>query len=358
MSFDLSSFDRAYWQDRNVLVTGGASFIGSHLTDLLVELGARVSVADDLSSGRRENLADQLERDAITFHEVDLRDAESVRTVLTGVDTVFHLAAAHGGRGYVDLHQSACAENLYLDGLVFRTAAGLGVDKVVFASSGCIYPLHIQGDLDSELKLTEDLAGPPYNPDGMYGNAKLMGELTLRAMHQDTGLKAASCRYFTVYGPRGIENHAVMAMMGRALVRQSPFEIWGDGRQIRNWTHVYDIVRGTVLAGERISDGSAVNLGTTERVTVLDAAQTICELADHTAEFAFRTDMPVGPVNRVADNTLAAELLGWTPQVPFAEGVRSTFAWYRAHRDPAVLGEVLESLLTSRGEHVPVLTGV
>ena len=108
----------------------------------------------------------------------------------------------------------------------------------------------------------EEQVGPPYDADNMYGWAKLMGELSLRAYHRDYGLKSVSCRYFTVYGPRGHENHAVMAMIARAFIRQDPFEVWGSGRQVRNWTYVSDIVAGTLLAAARIDDARAVNLGT------------------------------------------------------------------------------------------------
>ena len=86
------------------------------------------------------------------------------------------------------------------------------------------------------------MVGPPYDADNMYGWAKLMAEMTLQAYHRDFGLKSASCRFFTVYGERGVENHAVIAMIARAFVRQDPFEVWGDGTQIRNWTYVGDIV--------------------------------------------------------------------------------------------------------------------
>ncbi|MBI3687567.1 MAG: SDR family NAD(P)-dependent oxidoreductase [Actinobacteria bacterium] len=343
--------DRTAWEGRPVLVTGGASLIGSHLTAALVDLGADVTVVDDLSSGSRENIKHLLKAGRISFYEADLRDARETRRAMEGVDTLFHLAAIHGGRGYVDLHQTACAENLYLDGLVFRTARDTKVRQVVFASSGCVYPLYRQRDPSSDLLLTEDLVGPPYEADGMYGNAKLMGELTLRSLHEEHGMDTASCRYFTVYGPRGIENHAVIAMMARALVRQDPFVIWGDGTQVRNWTHVSDIVNGTIMAAERIHDGTAVNLGTQERIQVVEAARLICDLAGHDPTFVFRTDMPVGPVNRIASFERASHLLGWRPQVSFAEGVRDTFAWYRNHRDPQRLAGVLDRLLTERGVH-------
>src|SRR5918999_3010669 len=135
-----------------------------------------------------------------------------------------------------------------------------------------------------------------------------MAELTLLAYHREYGMKTASCRYFTVYGPRGVENHAVIAMIAKAFIRQDPFEVWGDGAQVRNWTHVDDIVRGTILAAEKLHDGTAVNLGTTERVRVLDAARLVLEYTGHKARIELRPDMPRGPRNRVADNALAKRL--------------------------------------------------
>ena len=126
-------------------------------------------------------------------------------------------------------------------------------------------------DPDEVLYLTEDMVGPPFDADNLYGWAKLMAEMTLRANVREHGMKAASLRYFTVYGERGKEDHAVIAMIARAFIRQDPFVVWGDGQQIRNWTYVGDIVEGTIRAAETIDDGTAVNLGTMERTRVLDA---------------------------------------------------------------------------------------
>lgn len=273
---------------------------------------------------------------------------------MQGMEVVFHLAADHGGRGYVDTHQAGPASNLFLDGLVFWEALKAGVEKVTFASSGCVYPNYLQQDLTKEIYLTEDMVKPPYDADNMYGWAKLMAELTLRAYHREYGLKAASCRYFTVYGPRAKENHAVMAMIARAFVGQDPFEVWGTGDQVRNWTYVSDIVEGTILAAEKIDDGTAVNLGTTERIRVIDAVKMVLEYTGHKAEIRLRPDMPVGPLNRVADNTLAKELLGWEPKVPFREGLRRTIAWYYAHKDRDEVRRIIASggLIERRSDEV------
>ena len=321
------------WIGRNVLVTGGASFIGSHLVDQLVARGASVRVVDDLSSGRVENLLHLVDTGGVEFVDGDLRRQAVVERAVDGVSVVFHLAADHGGRGYVDLHQAACASNLGLDGMLFVACRDRGVDKVVFASSGCVYPSFLQLDPDSILYLREKDVGPPYDADNMYGYAKLMGELTLRAYCAEWGMKAASCRYFTVYGERGKENHAVTAMIARAFIRQSPFVVWGDGRQVRNWTYVGDIVEGTIRAAERIDDGTAVNLGTMERTRVVDAVQEVMHYTGHEAEIEFRPDEPTGPMNRVADNELAKELLDWEPQTSFEDGLHRVIDWYFANHD-------------------------
>ena len=336
------------WERKHVLVTGGASFIGSHLVDALLERGARVRVVDDLTSGRLANIEGHLQNGRVTFTEADLREPGVTRSAMKGVDVVFHLAADHGGRGYVDLHQAGPASNLFLDGLVFWEAVQAGVQKVVYASSGCVYPNYLQTDTTKEIFLREEDVKPPHDADNMYGWAKLMAEMTLQAYHREHKLGAASCRYFTVYGPRGVENHAVIAMIARAFVKQDPFEVWGDGTQIRNWTYVDDIVSGTILAAEKIDDGTPVNLGTRERVRVIDAVNMVLEFSGHRAQIRLRRDMPTGPANRVADNALAKKLLGWEPKTPFREGLRKTMDWYFATKQKDQVRGVLEHMLTAR----------
>lgn len=336
------------WDNKKVLVTGGASFIGSHLVDALVALGAKVRVVDDLSSGRLENIHPHLAEGRIEFIQADLREPGVAREAIKEIDLVFHLAAAHGGRGYVDLHQAEPAINLFLDGLVFWEAYKAGVEKVVYASSGCVYPNYLQADPNKEIYLTEDMVKPPYDSDNMYGWAKLMGELTLKAYYNEYGMKSVSCRYFTVYGPRGVENHAVIAMIARAFVGQNPFEVWGTGEQVRNWTYIDDIVRGTILAAEKIDDGTAINLGTMEGVRVIDAVKEILRYTGHKAEIVFRPDMPTGPMNRVADNSLARKLLGWEPRVPFIEGLHRTIDWYFTSKDREQVKALLDRMLVER----------
>jgi nucleoside-diphosphate-sugar epimerase len=336
------------WSGRPVLVTGGASFIGSHLAEALVGRGARVRVADNMSSGTRENLKALLDKDSIELMEVDLLDSSAAERAMQGIDVVFHLAADHGGRGYIDLHQVNCATNLVLDGQVYRMAARANVEKVVFSSSACVYPVHLMTNPDEEIYLTEDMVQPPYDSDNLYGWAKLMGELVLRAYCKEGKLKGACLRYFPVYGPRCPESHAIMAWIARAFVNQDPFPVWGTGQQIRNWTYVTDIVDGTIAAAERIDDGRAVNVGTTDRIKVVDAVRKVLELTGKQATLEFDPSQPTGPYNRVCDITLATELLGWTPQVSFEEGLQRSIDWYFETHDAGRVVEQLEHTLTER----------
>lgn len=305
-------------------------------------------VVDDLTSGHLSNIEAHVRNGRVKFVEADLREPGVARCAMKGIDVVFHLAADHGGRGYVDLHQAGPGSNLFLDGVVFWEAVKASVEKVVFASSGCVYPNYMQTDGNKEIYLREEDVKPPHDADNMYGWAKLMGELTLQAYHREHNLSAASCRYFTVYGPRGVENHAVMAMIARAFVRHDPFEVWGDGTQIRNWTYVDDIVSGTLLAAEKIDDATAVNLGTMERIRVIDAVKMVTKYAAYQPQIRFLRDMPTGPINRVADNHLAKELLGWEPKTPFQEGLRKTMDWYFSRKQKDDVCSVLETMLTAR----------
>jgi len=336
------------WSGRHVLVTGGTSFIGSTLVDQLLDRGARIRVVDDLTSGRAENIQAHLSSGKVEFMQADLREPGVARLAMQGIQTVFHLAADHGGRGYVDLHQAGPASNFFLDGLIFAEAVKAGVEKVVFASSGCVYPNFLQSDVKKEVFLTEDLTKGPNDADNTYGWAKLMGEFTLQAYAREKKIKSASCRYFTVYGPRGVENHAVIAMIARAFVGQNPFEVWGDGTQVRNWTYIDDIVSGTILAGEKIDDGTPVNLGTMERVRVLDAVQMVLDSTGHKAKIKYLTNMPTGPLNRVADNSRAKKLLGWEPKVMFREGLQRTIDWYYKTKDREQVKKILGHMLTER----------
>lgn len=343
------------------LVTGGASFIGSHLVDTLLKNGAEVRVADDFSSGKLANLdypmvekgSDKWVHDELLVYKGDLKDRNFTRHMVDDADVVFHLAALHGGRGYIDTHPAECSSNMILDQLVFEEACKAGVDKICFASSACVYPAYLQEQAGSDYLLREDDADPFVRDKALadleYGWAKLMGEMALKAYHRQYGMKTASVRIFTAYGPRENETHAIIALIAKAFVRMEPYVIWGSGEQDRNFTFVQDIVDALVLASERIEDGSAVNAGRSDRLTINQAIELVFELADWRPKEVERDlGKPQGVASRAADLTKAGRVLGWTPKVSYREGFKQTMDWYFAYHDVAAVRANLDKWLLER----------
>ena len=343
----------SFYADKKILVTGGASFIGSHLVDELVRHGANVTVVDDLSSGRLENLHES--GDKIEIIRGDLRDQAVADEATKNKQVVFHLANIHGGRGFIETHPGELVQNFLIDGNVFYSSYRNQVERVCFTSSACAYPTTLQtADTRKQVRyLSEEMADPFKEgaalADGEYGWAKFMGEMSLKAYNKQFGLKGVSCRLFTVYGPRENESHAIIAFIGKALLEQDPFEIWGTGQQDRNFTYVDDIVQGLMLAAERISDCRSVNIGTDEITKIIDAAKLVCEIVGHTpSRFLCDTSKPEGVHARAASTKNQEAWLAWRPAVTFRQGIRKTIEWYRKRVDIDALRRDLDRRLFER----------
>jgi len=340
---DIKGRFKVAYANRSALITGGASFIGSHLAEVLVDAGALVTVADDLSSGQLENLAAVQSR--VTFLKGDLREPEFAKSACNGQGIIFHLAASHGGRGYIDTHPVECTNNMLLDHAVFAAAAGAGARKIVFASSACVYPKNLQNDKNACILLRETDAnfeepGKAF-ADGEYGWAKFMGELQLRAFCKQFRLDGIVCRIFTAYGERENESHAVIALIAKAAARLDPFPIWGDGLQRRNFTYVQDTVTGMALAGATLEGFDVVNIGTDVHYTIFDLIGEIFAcMRWEPRKIQKQLDKPVGVNSRAASVTKCRDRLGWIPTHSLTEGIRRTVDWYLScskHRDDKTL---------------------
>ncbi len=336
------------WNNTKILVTGGASFIGSHLVEHLVKKGAKVRVADNLSSGKLSNLGKVI--DEIEFMQGNLKELQFSSKASNRCQIIFHLAADHGGRGYIATHPANCVTNMSLDNIVFEAAQKNGVERITFASSACTYPTDIQ---QRKILLKEDMVsfdkrGGAF-ADEEYGWAKLMGELSLKAYHKQHQIKTSSVRIFTAYGPRENESHAIIALIAKAYIQQNPFEIWGTGEQSRNFTFVEDIVRNLLLSCEHIEDGSAVNAGTSDFISLTKAAETVFEIMDwKPAQIRHLKDKPVGVLHRAADISYAKSTTGWQPAYSLEKGLKTTIDWYIKHNDRKEIEQKLISLLMCR----------
>jgi UDP-glucose 4-epimerase len=341
-----------YWKSKRVLVTGGASFIGSHLVDKLVELGADVTVVDNFSSGKMENLSQSLQKIRVVRMDLEWCRLEEIVKVFAGHEVVFHLAATHGGRGYIHTHPADVCSNFAIDHHVFEASLKANVERVVMASSACVYPPKLQNMAGSDYLLREDDSNPfkldeTLSADIEYGWTKLMGEIQLIAFIKQYGMKGCILRFVTAYGPRENETHAVIALIYKAFERMDPYVIWGSGEQERDFTYVSDIVNGTILAAEKITNGTPINLGTGVRYKIRDVAAKIFDIMGwRPKRIIFDISKPEGVASRALDISRAKNLLGWTPKVDLEEGLRRTIQHYVSTHKPK--GHVDEKVLMER----------
>ena len=156
----MNQFSQSFWTEKRVLVTGGSSFIGSHLVDKLVSLNSEVTVIDNLSSGTKENLSGSWEK--ISFHNDDLEyiTKSQIDGLFKDIDIVFHLAAIHGGRGFITNHPADVSSNFSIDHHVFEACMNANVENLVFASTACVYPTKLQNEIGSDYKLKEEDSNP------------------------------------------------------------------------------------------------------------------------------------------------------------------------------------------------------
>lgn len=343
----------SFYTGKKVLVTGGAGFIGSHLTAELLRQGAIVTIGDNLSTGSQSNVERVWREAGLTWKEstnglvadgghslviVDFQEYRDTVAALRDHEVVFHLAANIGGRGYIATHPADCCEGFSVNQNVVKAAHEVSVDRLQFASSACVYPVDKQDEYGSQYLLREEdaFANGWGNADETYGWAKLMGEEMVRAYHQQYGLKGSVTRYVTAYGPWENDTHAVIALIRRAVEHQDPYIIWGSGDQDRDFTYVDDIVSGTLLACEKIADGRAMNLGTGKRYTMKETVALIfAELGWKPQQITFDRSKPEGVKTRALDNTFAKSL-GWEPRFDLAAGLKETIAWFAANRPTSV----------------------
>jgi len=322
------------WADKNVIVTGGASFIGSHLVDKLLNAGANVTVVDNLSSGSIDNLLKSRDRINLIKNDLEHVAKNEVKQIFRNQNVIFHLAAIHGGRGYIQKHPADVCSNLSIDHHVFEGASQNNVENIVFASTACVYPDDLQSRVGSDYKLKESDSNPKelagyMSADIEYGWGKLMSEMQLNAFIKQYALRGCPVRLVTAYGPRENETHAIVALISKAVQRLDPYPIWGDGKQERDFTYVEDIVDGMMAASQTIFDGTPVNLGTGRRYKINDVVNTIFDILGwRPRKLKYERSMPVGPLSRALDIRRAKDLLNWEPRFSLEEGLRRTIEWY------------------------------
>ena len=302
-----------------VLVTGGAGFIGSHIVEELLGRGERVRVLDNFSSGKRENLENL--PGELEILEGDLRDKEAVQAALEGVELVFHLAAFVSVPQSMTDPETCFAVNTVGTVSLLEAARKAGVRKVVLSSSTAVY-----GDTDS-FPTNEETALCPLSP---YALSKQVNELYGRLYTQAFGLPVAALRYFNVYGPRqrpDSDYAAAIPIFARRLVTGQPVVIYGDGKQSRDFIFVKDVVKANLLAAESEAAGEAFNICTGRETTILDLLEELSEIAPHAPQVKFEPPRAGDIYRSVGSPEKANAAFGFRAETSLAEGLSQTIKW-------------------------------
>ncbi len=311
-----------------VAVTGGAGFIGSHTVDRLVEEGCRVVVLDDLSTGKRANLAHWADDDRVQVVVVDIANGIFAPLADIGpVDRIIHFAAQVAVTNSIENPLTDVRINYAGTVQVLEYARYHRVKKVVFASSAAVY-----GDVE-ELPVKESQLCNPVSP---YGIDKLGSEKFLYYYSAVHGVPATAFRFFNVYGPRQDPSSpysGVISIFAERAFAGAPVTIFGDGEQTRDFVYVGDVARAVVRAclSER-GDRAVANIGTGRETSINELARTIVDLAGAGSKISHVDSRPGEILKSVADASLATELFGdgeTIGKVELADGLRETLAWVR-----------------------------
>jgi nucleoside-diphosphate-sugar epimerase len=310
------------------LVTGAGGFIGGHLVKALLRRGEDVRCADIKPLAEWK----QVFRKAKNLPGTDLAIWDNALAAADGCDTIYHLAAQAGGMGYISTHKADCTASVLADTQMIRAALEVTA-RIWYASSACVYPLHLQQSADAP-DLAEDMAYPP-DPEEAYGWEKLFAERMYLAYAEDYGVPVRIGRYQSVYGPDGVWRGgrekaptAICRKIAEAKVAGArEIEVWGDGSAIRTFTYVDDAVAGT-LAVTASDYGQPLNVGSDETASVEELVALVEDIAGYRVARFWNDAGPVGvPGRRGCDTTLVREKAGWHAKTSLRKGLEATYKW-------------------------------
>ncbi|MFX1573966.1 MAG: NAD-dependent epimerase/dehydratase family protein [Promethearchaeota archaeon] len=309
-------------EDKRILVTGAAGFIGSNLTNKLIELGAEVIGIDNLFNGSLENLEDVLQNKNFKFKKGDIRDLNFLLDIVVDIDIIYHEAAFTSVPQSILMPESC--NNVNVNGTlnILNAARKKDVEKVIFASSASVY-----GDLP-ELPKREDMKCLPISP---YGVSKMTSEAYMQVYHHIYGLKTVSLRYFNVFGPRQKDSpySGVIAIWLGRLINNENLIIFGDGNQSRDFTYVKDVIDANILATEYDIKGEILNIGANSPINLTNLANLFFEITNREdLEIIYTDPRPGDIVHSYGDISKAKSKIKYQPKFNQKEGLKDYFRWY------------------------------
>ncbi|MFX1276538.1 MAG: SDR family oxidoreductase [Promethearchaeota archaeon] len=309
-------------KEKKIIVTGAAGFIGSNLTDKLLEIGANVIGLDNLFNGRIENLEKAMKNKNFQFQKGDVRDLNFLLDVTEDIDIIFHEAAFTSVPQSIKMPESCNDNNINGVLNILNAARKKNVDKVIFASSASVY-----GDTPV-LPKNEEMKRIPISP---YGVSKLAGEAYMKVYHQIYGLKTTSLRYFNVFGPRQRDSpySGVIAIWLGRILRNENLIIYGNGENSRDFTYVKDVVHANLLVGIHDAAGEILNISCNSPINLTNLARLMLKLTGkEDLEIEYMEPRPGDILHSYGDISKAKRLIKFEPKYNQEEGLRDYLHWY------------------------------
>ena len=321
------NFD-ALWAGKRVVVTGGAGFIGSHLTEELVRVGAKTKVVNSFVSGSRDNLRKLSDR--VEVVRADLTDPDECVRICSDAQIVMNLAAKVAGVAYNSNHSSEMfVTNVRIGTNMLDAARIADVDRFLCVSSACVYSRDASVPTAEEEGFLKD----PESSNLGYGWAKRMLEVQSRLYADQYGMKIAIVRPFNTYGPRdhfdSLNNHVIPSLLTRVLRGEDPLVVWGSGQQSRSFVYVSDVVRGMMLAIERYAQADPLNIGSNEEISIGNLARLIVGLARPNTTITFDPSKPQGQPRRCPSIDKARTKIGFECSTELKTGLSNTLRWLK-----------------------------
>jgi nucleoside-diphosphate-sugar epimerase len=315
----------------NILVTGGAGFIGSHFVKRMVNKGYNVTVIDNLERGKLEFLRDVLNK--INFVNADLQDFNSVKDLFKNQDCVVHLASKVGGIGtYLSQPYEVMKSNITMDSNVLKGIIENKIEKYFYASSAHIYPKELQTIPNSPL--IEETQAYPSNPELTYGWAKLIGEISLEsAVKEYSFLKASIARFIGIYGPNqdfGLNTGSVIPVFSHRAIKypEVPFNVWGTGKETRSYCFIEDTLDCMELMIQKMDELDLVgplNVGKEERISIKEIADIVVKISNKNINVEFDTSKDTVIWGQWCSCQKAKNILGWEAKTTLEEGIKVVY---------------------------------
>jgi UDP-glucose 4-epimerase len=300
------------------LVTGGAGFIGGHVVNLLCEQGHEVTVLDNLSTGHRRNLSEE-----IKLVQGDVRDGKLVGEVMAGQDVLFHLGAFVSLPESFEKPDECHSVNVEGTRCLLEAAVAAGIGKVVFSSTSALYP-----EMPAEPKREDG----PLEPLSPYATSKREGEKLLEEFSSNEGLSYVALRYFNVFGPRQRADSAYAAVIpifiSRALAGQS-LTLYGDGHQTRDFIFVRDVARANLRASQ-VQQAGIYNVGSGHPMRIVELADQVCAILGRPRQHEFAPRRPGDLLSSTASIERTQQDLEWQPEYTFKQGLEQTLEWWES----------------------------